>query len=265
VSFALYINGELADVEEGAEIGLSYNIASVRSPAERTSGFSTTITCPFTPNNRRLFGHLETVAVTGRAFGSTQVDRTQPQPARIEAQGLVVFEGTCIVERITRSGFEVYLSGNDVPWQSALDRPLRELLSADYAFDLVWEQDTIAPYSYGDGNRAIDKFIVPVVDYGNVAASGEFNFGIIRLDKLCPALFVKQLLRMMFRSVGFNQGNDYFDLTDANSLLLYVSEFNHHDTGEPVAINDLFNGLSLLPEDVTGLELISQLWHLFTK
>lgn len=97
----LYINGQLADLQEDPHIEFTWQTTDYSEPTVVKNSFTKTITLPSTPNNDRIFNHIN---IPTRTQPSGKFNPSQRSPFVLNKDGVLVEKGYAKLDNITKEG-----------------------------------------------------------------------------------------------------------------------------------------------------------------
>ena len=207
----LFIDGQMADIDQRTDISVSLSIASLSSTQWGRASYSKSVTIPTTPNNRALMGDCEQPHAAD-IFNHTL------HTARVEWNGSVIIEG---VVMLTASvlGNEGYYRFNIIgparEWVRAASASLRAL-SVDY--EAVLNSVTVADSWTAEG--ALVRYL-PVERGRTVEGEQKHYVRRITLDDYHPMLHLRSLLELIFAQSGYTICSNFLSSEAFSSL--YIS------------------------------------------
>ena len=215
-----YINGTLLDVEL-SNAAFTYSIADIREPDKRMSDYSKTITIKGSKLVNKLFNHIYQVdkKVLSTDFYSNFSPDFNPnlKASFLYLQdGIQIFKGTVqlVAIRILNKvdiEYDVLTVGRFNNLFAELENKTLDeldLSSYDHTYTAA-NQVTSWSADIGEG------YVYPLIDYGQTNNGIDFN-----VNKMYPAIYVKQYIDSMFAAVGKTYSSDFFNTERFKRLII---------------------------------------------
>lgn len=189
----LFIDGQVADIDQRTDISVSLSIASLSSTQWGRASYSKSVTIPNTPTNRALMGDCEQPHAAD-IFNHTH------HTARVEWNGSVVIEGVVMLTSSVLGSDGYYrfnIIGPAREWVRAASATLRSL---PVEYEAVLDSATVAESWTSEG--ALVRYL-PVERGRTVEGEQESYVRRITLDDYHPMLHLRSLLEVIFAQSGY--------------------------------------------------------------
>ena len=213
VSIRITDSGEFLDTA-GVRIAYSLQSFDLRELAARKGEFSIDFTIPDTPSNVKKLGYAtEDFLNSNTTYKRIDVELLQ--------NGEFTKAGYLRVAGRTEGINVVFLSGA-TDWISLLEGSIRDVDLSD--FDHTFDNVDIEA-----GLIKTDEYVYPLIDYGTWSAKSGLTGDRVDLVDLKPSVYVRDLLIVMFREIGWKIEGELIDDIWFKRLVLPFSssEFNH--------------------------------------
>ena len=255
-----YINGTLLDVEL-SNAAFTYSIADIREPDKRMSDYSKTITIKGSKLVNKLFNHIYQVdkKVLSTDFYSNFSPDFNPnlKASFLYLQdGIQIFKGTVqlVAIRILNKvdiEYDVLTVGRFNNLFAELENKMLDeldLSSYDHTYTAA-NQVTSWSADIGEG------YVYPLIDYGQTNNGIDFN-----VNKMYPAIYVKQYIDSMFAAVGKTYSSDFFNAERFKRLIIPFNRKSLIISGQQISKTSatLYTGNAvdnLFIDDYTGTGL----------
>ena len=217
----LFIDGQVADIDQRTDISVSLSIASLSSTQWGRASYSKSVVIPTTPNNRALMGDCE------QPHAADLFNHTL-HTARVEWNGSVIIEGVVMLTAsVLGSGgyYRFNIIGPAKEWVRPASATLRSL-PVDY--EAVLDSVTVADSWTAEG--AVVRYL-PVERGRTVEGDQERYVRRITLDDYHPMLHLRSLLELIFAQSGYTLCSNFFASEWFSSL--YISgRWSERNVGE---------------------------------
>lgn len=207
----LYIDGQVADIDQRTDISVSLSIASLSSTQWGRASYSKSLIIPLTPTNRALMGDCEQPH-TAPLFNSGL------HTARVECGGSVIIEGSVMLTAC-KQGPEGYYRFNIIgparEWVRAASASLRSL-----PMGYAEEFGSAAVAQSWTSEGAVVRYL-PVERGRTVEGDSEDYVRRICSDDYHPFLHLRSLVEAIFAQSGYVVCSSFMDSEFFGSL--YIS------------------------------------------
>ncbi len=213
VSIRITDSGEFLDTE-GVRLAYSLQAFDLTELSNRKGEFSIDFQLPDTPTNRKKLSYAtEDFLNTNTTYKRINVEILQ--------NGELVKAGYLkIVGRFEKINVTFFSGSSD--WMGLLEGSIKDVDLSD--FDHIFTDGIIIT-----GLTKTDEYIYPLIDYGFLNNSQGSPSDPINERSLRPATFVRDLLIIMFREIGWKLSGDLMDDIWFKRLIIPFSleKFNH--------------------------------------
>tara|TARA_R110000851_G_scaffold114153_1_gene239101 strand:+ start:6755 stop:11029 length:4275 start_codon:yes stop_codon:yes gene_type:complete len=208
-------------------MALTFTSADLRDPGKRSAGYSKTFELPASKHNQKW---IETLTGVGSV---RDLDKISWHKARIQANGIFVFEGYARIEQsITGQGgrYKCHILQDPTYWPELL----KGLKICELPLPTHQKNYDNVVSSWSNNQSNID-YVYPVIDYGawfpgTYAAPTPNQPKSLR--DFHPATYVRSIIRLIFEQIGYNLDSNFFDSSFFKKLILpYTSGEEYDNTG----------------------------------
>ncbi|TXK36789.1 hypothetical protein FVR03_16740 [Pontibacter qinzhouensis] len=220
----IFIDGKIAHLSEQLKVVIDTKVVSeFRNPLKKTGALTYSVIFPPTQNNKVVFDFQNERQLLGKF--------RKEYACEVQMDGITVIDGTFIIERISKNGFEGFIVSNNGGRISDIiseDKKLKEITSfasVDFEGDkTVWEyldKDVVAENSEIAFPYVVDSFARVNSLSGATVDGIEYNLG---YENFGVSHFTKAVFKNIFKDAGYElEGNILNDETFRRLLLLYTS------------------------------------------
>lgn len=219
------------------DIPLSFVLNDFRNLDTRNGTFSKTITIPSTKVNDSLLAHSFDINAEGF------FDRNLKKKFRMERFGIRLMKGYFQLKEVLMEngyviGYEIVLFSNNSEWFTSLEGlTLRDLDLGTHNFNVTNFINSWA--NNGDSSAA---YVYPFVDFG--ALTTKTNTDLIYVDYFITGIFIKQILKKIFRNIDYEIDTIFFKKQQFRDLIL-ISPNDFKINDEQIASRSFNVGLML--------------------
>lgn len=207
----IYINDTLADYDK-IDLSFVYTVDDLDGAASGSHS-KRNIKLPATKNNNEIFSNANILSVPQNLN-----DGLLSLPCRIVIDGLVLFVGTCQIDKATisrlNSNYEVLFLSDNSNWIEPLRNVGMDSIVMPTTIDYTG-QNVVAFYS---SHNRFDGFcfFVPKTAAWN-------RIGQVRTDEYYPAIFIDYIFQYTFKTIlGYTINSEFFDTTLWKGLIVPV-------------------------------------------
>lgn len=213
MSLDVYINERLLQLNENKGIGLTFQIGSILNPGNRAGNLSNSFKVPKTRINTEILGNLSNI-------NSTTNTPYQRNTAKIVQDGIDIFPGGFAIVNGTGRDYKITVYSGNVSFFDLINGAnISDLDLSDLWLD--WTVSNVI----GSFNNT-EGLIFPIVDWGNGIELLN-NTTLQNSNALIPALFVKDVLKRIADSVGYQIKGRFPDSSQWDRLLLAPNQFGY--------------------------------------
>lgn len=200
--------------EKGERIRMTYQASDFADAGSAKGSFSTSIKIPWTAHNLEALGFSNVVNVKSTLSRSKNIKaRLIDNNNEIDNGFIRIDDDNFINKTIT-----ITFLGRNVDWFSALgDSNIADLDLSRY--------DHIANASIINSDRSEGYIYLPI-DYGSLEAKSS---AVINFDEIFPAMFVRDIIKQMFKELGYKLGGTLMKRPElARMLIPFRGENEYH-------------------------------------
>lgn len=204
----LYLNNQLADIDDSVRIIVERSVATYRNPTAGTGTYTYNFKLPKTNTNRLIFNHADNLQV---------VNKFVEYDALIMINGVRIIKGTFIIDNI-KNGFTGHISGTTINYINNLidtDKSLREIKS--FTPLNFYGNSTIGDYfenpTYGE-----IAYTYVIASFSAIPNGAEIGYEDIGISHFC-----KSILERMFADVGYTVAGNVLLKPEVTKMLLQYS------------------------------------------
>lgn len=198
----LYINDQLADLNDDSPIALTFQINNLADVQNQQGNTSNQFKLPLTQRNRRILGFPDDVTFTTNA-------PYQQYPAKLVQDGLEIIPyGVAELNGIDQDNANITVLSGNVDFFDAIDGKLYDMGDStsqwsNYGQNLVWKpyDHTWNVQNIAMSQTKTDGWIWPVVDYGLISNSDYSTPIDVHYQR--PGFFIKTAIDLLLRSAGY--------------------------------------------------------------
>lgn len=240
----------------------SYRVADSVGNA-RGSSADRFIKLPATKETNSLYGTFQDINVRDKTI-------YLPKSTTITENGVVVFEGLSLLQRLTTTGkgrpynrtgnfYEILLVGSNANWKTRIKGlKLSELPFETLPFDATTIQAS-EEYSYDNGNQAAWG-LIKWKSWNNETTTS-LNYSVkVQYSEFTPLLFNRSIIDLIFDSIGYNVEGDLLNSSTLKSTVLvvppvekYPPEYSEEFLNVSASSGTVQLGLLPAAGDLTGL------------
>ena len=229
--FALYIDGTNMDLFSDETIVLSRQVKDITQLDAQVSDFTQSFTIPATSRNNKVFNHWYNVDVINGFNAHKKVD------ARIEVDGLSVFNGIIELKNVSFSGYEpkayeVVFYGDTKKLSTKLsDKLLEDIDWSDYNH----VRSAVKITNSWSGTLLSGKILYPVLGLekafnynansttlaNNIAKSATD----VEVTDLRPAILLTEMVKTIIENEGYTTSGDFYTDTYFDDLYIMPSAY----------------------------------------
>jgi hypothetical protein len=208
-------------------MALTFTSADLRDPSKRASGYSKTFELPASKRNQQW---IETLTGVGSV---RDLEKISWHKARIQANGIFVFEGFARIEESTTGqggSYTCHILQDPTYWP--------ELLKGLKICDLPFPTHTKNYDNVKDSwSKTVDEipYVYPVINYG---AWFPGVYGALTpnqpksLRDFHPATYIYAITKLIFEQIGYNLDSNFFETPFFKKLIMpYTSGEEYDNTG----------------------------------
>ena len=210
----LYVNGQLVDVESESSLNIRFNsvFPNPTSIESKSGEYSFSFTLPKTPKNQKIFGFANILSRPNKFIHNYS--------ATLEVDGLLIFSGQIIINKINKEGYSCNLLINK---QNTLENIFGDMTMNQ----LNWNVDYSGATSMNGANGWTTLkyggkgYTFPLINYGcwQKSPNGENYTSKYLIDdstriyqeNLYPSFNLLTLVKKLFESKGYDVQGDIFD------------------------------------------------------
>jgi hypothetical protein len=228
----LILNGISIDLSENQDFAISFSASKLQDIESRSGDYSTTFNIPMTSSVKTSLGHVNRLD-SGSNLTNIQL------PAIVKQNGITIFEGFGVINRITDTIELSIFSGNS-NWIAAIgEKSLNDLDLSD--LDLIMTSTNVAINRIKDYTNG---FLFPNAYYGEFADPLQP----FTLYDFFPAVFNYRTLKQIFTDIGWTIEGD---LLSDSLFLSSVLPFSNDKIGTDDSV-PLFDGVLDMPSSISG-------------
>lgn len=223
----LYINNTLVDLREDVVIPLNKQIADIRTPENRSSSYTKTITVPGTKANNKLFGFIFDVAQS--VINESEAVNFFPDFNPNLKASCRIYDGAALqIEGYAQLLQINIINEHEIEYEIAVFGSLSNIFTSigsgllgdldfseyDHALTVTniknsWDTSIVvngvsgSPFAYGKG------YVYPLIDYG---ATDEVTRQ--QIVNMRPSIYAKTIVDKIFEGVGMTYSSDSFFNSD---------------------------------------------------
>ena len=228
MSARLYVEGYEVDTLGDIDVDFTYSVADISDIERRNTSYSKTIVLPSTSKNQMLFGNIFDISVSNDYYEAdpnilVNFNPAKQAKAQIFLDNVKIFDGVLRMSKINNNKggitYEVNMFGRlrDILHELG-DKTLAELNFDDYNHG--WNNNNIAlswnRTEWVDGGN---NYVYPLVDYGYSVNSITYP-----LVNFKPAVFIREILKRIFATAGFEIVAPFFDTQYFKKLIMVTAE-----------------------------------------
>ncbi len=228
MSVKLFVEGYELDITTDIDVDFTYSIADITNIERRNTSYSKTIVLPSSVRNQKLLGNIFDLSV------SNEYDKDAPNilsnfnsskqaKAQVYLDNVKIFDGVLRLIKIINTGGDITYETNVFGKLNDIltilgDKTLAEIDFTDY--DHIWNITNIETSwerpMWVDG---ANNYVYPLVDYG-YSVDG-ITYPLLGFK---PAIFVREIIKRIFKESGFELIAPLFDTDYFKKLLLLTAE-----------------------------------------
>lgn len=211
----LYVNGEIVDISDVGGLNIRFNsvLANPTSISSTNGEYSFSFTLPKTPKNQRIFGYANILSKPNKFSHNYN--------ATLEVDGLLIFSGNLLINKINKEGYScnLYLNKQNTVESIFGDMTMNQLnWNVDYngaeTINEMGGDIDLLKYGYRD-------YTFPLISYGcfqKMSSGDTFTSKYVIDDStriyqenLYPSFNLLGLVRKLFEQKGYDVQGDVFD------------------------------------------------------
>lgn len=211
----LCVNGEIVDISDVGGLNIRFNsvLANPTSISSTNGEYSFSFTLPKTPKNQRIFGYANILSKPNKFSHSFN--------ATFEVDGLLIFSGNLLINKINKEGYSCNLYLNK---QNTVESIFGEMMMNE----LDWKVDYNGATTINEMGGDIDllkygyrDYTFPLISYGcfqKMSSGDTFTSKYVIDDStkiyqenLYPSFNLLGLVRKLFEQKGYDVQGDVFD------------------------------------------------------